>query len=85
MQRMTRLEGEYHSLTQGKMNHAEFKLKWEEILMDMEQSKPDGLEIPNPVTLHRNYLSKMDATLRSVVMSRHWKLDGPGCMPTLHF
>ena len=75
LQKMTRLDQEYQALCQGGMNHAEFRVLFESKLQDMAECT--NYEVPMESVLYRNYLCKLRQNLKSEVLRKEWKLDGP--------
>jgi len=73
IQKMVRLDKEFESLEQGGMSHADFRALFESKLQDMEESDMDRM---TPDTLYRKYLTKLNAELRTRIMSKEWKVDG---------
>ena len=65
---MVRLDKEFESLEQGGMSHADFRALFESKLRDMEESDMDRM---TPDTLYRKYLTKLNAELRTRIMSRN--------------
>ena len=75
LQKLTRLDQEYQALCQGAMNHAEFRCLFESKLQDMTEC--ENYEMPSESVLYRNYLCKLRPDLKSEVMRKEWKVDGP--------
>ena len=74
LQKMTRLDREFEALMQGLMTHADFRALWDSKLQDMEES---GMDMPTASTLYRKYLGKIQPELRTRIMAKEWKIDGP--------
>jgi hypothetical protein len=78
MQKQVRLDQEFEMLAQGGMSHADYRALWESKLQDLQEA---GMDLPTETTLYRKYLMKLNASLRTRVLSKEWKLDGPD-LPT---
>ena len=72
--KQSRMDREFDSLAMGAMTHADFRALFEAKLQDMEEC--EGLDKPTEQTLYRAYLNKIPGELRTVTLSKDWKLDG---------
>ena len=61
-------------LEQGGMSHADFRALFEAKLQDMEEAH---LDMPTSAALYRKYLQKLNPDLRTRVLQKEWKVDGP--------
>ena len=61
---MTRLDKEFERLEQGSQSHADFRVAWETLLLNMDDC---GMEVKPPQYLYRKYLAKMNDRLRDHV------------------
>ena len=74
MQKKVRIEKKFEMLEQGTLSFSEFRTRWEEVMQDMKEA---DMEIPCADRLFRQFVVKVRADLRTSVMTRDWKIDGP--------
>ena len=74
LQKETRVEREFEVLEQGCMSHADFRALFASKLQDMKEA---NLDMPTDAALYRKYLTKLAPELRTRVLSKEWKIDGP--------
>ena len=73
-QKQCRLDREFEQLELGRLSYAKFRVAFEAAVNEKEDA---GMEVPSTETLKRNYLTKIDASMRGRVMDKTHEIDGP--------